>query len=155
MSRDSKSSQSSPLFKILNFVKIFFKTKVVMTGRQSNALKMAGNTILSFQYTQDTIFFSFLCDIETYDLSSKHKSMWPYSRWKCNSAPFLNFSLSNTFCNFHAQREIYLLFKKMAGISCHHKNTSVSFLTWITSIIAGYYKTSKVKMISLDVCVRV
>ena len=62
-----------------------------------------------------------------------------------------NFSLSNTFCNFHAQREIYLLFKKMAGISCHHKNTSVSFLTWITSIIAGYYKTSKVKMISLDV----
>jgi hypothetical protein len=27
MSRDSKSSQSSPLFKILNFVKIFFKTK--------------------------------------------------------------------------------------------------------------------------------
>jgi hypothetical protein len=30
MNRNSKSSQSSPLFKILNFVKIFFKTKVVI-----------------------------------------------------------------------------------------------------------------------------
>jgi hypothetical protein len=38
VSRDSKSSQSSPLFKILNFVKIFFKTKVVYHTQEREAL---------------------------------------------------------------------------------------------------------------------